>query len=77
MYIFVLAVALLNKSKPRTEKEGFLDFVGVHVVLSRKFLNDIVDPKKTSDVHGVFGTSTQSVFTLALSLPVLSTDTTS
>jgi len=77
VHILVLAVALLNKSKSRTKKEDFLNFVGLDVMLSRKLLDDIVDPKKPGDVHGVFGTSTQSVFTLALSFPALSTDTTS
>lgn len=77
MHVFAFAVALLNKSEPRPKKEGFLRFERLYMVLSRKLVDNIVDPKKPSDVHGVFGTSTQSVFTRALSLPTLSTDTTS
>jgi hypothetical protein len=48
-------------------------------VFSGEFVDDLIKPQEVSDFHfyGVFGTSTQSVFARALSLPLLSTETTS
>lgn len=77
VHVLTFTLAVFDETEPRAIVEQLLNLERFHMVFFGKLLDELIEPNDARNLHGVFGTSTQSVFTFALSLPVLSTDTTS